>query len=110
MSCSKWKYTEDCDGRPCPGDCDHCSFEPLGTMRELYTEALEALENISFDARRVSDGIAKLWTAIKEEDTGRVAYLALDTQSKMRALKISAADMDEALDDLITKAERSVQK
>ena len=28
MSVSKWRYTEECNGRPCPGDCDHCSFEP----------------------------------------------------------------------------------
>ena len=25
MSVSKWDYApETCDGRPCPGDCDHC--------------------------------------------------------------------------------------
>lgn len=28
MSVSKWRWTEACDGRPCPGDCDHCSFDP----------------------------------------------------------------------------------
>lgn len=28
MSVSKWRYTEACDGRPCCGDCDHCSFNP----------------------------------------------------------------------------------
>lgn len=24
MSVSKWRYTEQCEGRPCPGDCDLC--------------------------------------------------------------------------------------
>lgn len=28
MSCSKWRYTEQCEGRPCPGDCDLCDFDP----------------------------------------------------------------------------------
>ena len=32
MSCSKWRYTEACEGRPCPGDCDCCDFDP-----EIYT-------------------------------------------------------------------------
>lgn len=25
MSVSKWRWTESCDGIPCPGDCDVCS-------------------------------------------------------------------------------------
>jgi hypothetical protein len=24
MSVSKWAWTEDCEGQPCPGDCDLC--------------------------------------------------------------------------------------
>ena len=24
MSCSLWRWTEECDSRPCPGDCDYC--------------------------------------------------------------------------------------
>ena len=24
MSVSLWAYTESCDGKPCPGDCDNC--------------------------------------------------------------------------------------
>lgn len=28
MSCSLWRYTEQCEGRPCPGDCDLCDFDP----------------------------------------------------------------------------------
>ena len=27
MSCSLWRYTEQCEGRPCPGDCDCCEFD-----------------------------------------------------------------------------------
>lgn len=27
MSCSLWRWTEACEGQPCPGDCDLCSFE-----------------------------------------------------------------------------------
>lgn len=28
MSVSLWRYTEDCNGNPCPGDCDLCNKEP----------------------------------------------------------------------------------
>lgn len=28
MSCSKWRWTEECDGQPCVGDCDLCDFYP----------------------------------------------------------------------------------
>ena len=24
MSVSKWRYSEECEGKPCPGDCDEC--------------------------------------------------------------------------------------
>ena len=27
MSCSLWRWTKDCDGKPCPGDCDVCGKE-----------------------------------------------------------------------------------
>lgn len=27
MSCSLWRWTEICDHRPCPGDCDQCGYE-----------------------------------------------------------------------------------
>ena len=36
MSCSKWRYIEACDGRPCPGDCDLCDYDPEDT-EEDYT-------------------------------------------------------------------------
>ena len=28
MSVSLWRYTEQCEGRPCPGDCDCCEYDP----------------------------------------------------------------------------------
>lgn len=28
MSCSLYRYSEKCDGRPCPGDCDLCDYFP----------------------------------------------------------------------------------
>lgn len=31
MSCSKWRWTEECDHRPCPGDCDNCGYEETVT-------------------------------------------------------------------------------
>ena len=42
MSVSKWRYTEECNGRPCPGDCDHCSFEPADLISRA--DAIEAFE------------------------------------------------------------------
>lgn len=27
MSCSLWRWTKKCDGQPCVGDCDMCSFD-----------------------------------------------------------------------------------
>jgi hypothetical protein len=27
MSCSLWRWTEECDHRPCCGDCDRCDYE-----------------------------------------------------------------------------------
>ena len=27
MSVSLWRWTENCEGQPCPGDCDLCSYE-----------------------------------------------------------------------------------
>lgn len=41
MSVSKWRYTEECNGRPCPGDCDCCSFEPGDLISRA--DAIEAV-------------------------------------------------------------------
>ena len=27
MSCSKWRWTPECDSRPCCGDCDNCDYD-----------------------------------------------------------------------------------
>ena len=43
MSVSKWRYTEECNGRPCPGDCDHCSFEPADLISRA--DAIEAVKD-----------------------------------------------------------------
>ena len=40
MSCSLWRWTEECDHRPCPGDCDECSY-PDTEEGEDETEKLE---------------------------------------------------------------------
>ena len=56
MSVSKWRYTEACDGMPCPGDCDHCSFDPeeplTGLGREIPKEELHtvSIDEIKGDA------------------------------------------------------------
>lgn len=36
MSCDKWAWTPICDTRPCPGDCDYCSYEDEYT---IYAES-----------------------------------------------------------------------
>jgi len=28
MSCSLYRYSKKCDGRPCAGDCDFCDYFP----------------------------------------------------------------------------------
>lgn len=34
MSCDLWRWTIDCEGRPCPGDCDVCVYEETYTIYE----------------------------------------------------------------------------
>ena len=34
MSVSKWRYTEECDGEYCCGDCDFCDKEPEESEEE----------------------------------------------------------------------------
>ena len=29
MSGDRWKWSTQCEGMPCIGDCDFCDFEPL---------------------------------------------------------------------------------
>lgn len=28
MSCSLWRWTQECDTHPCVGDCDLCGYHP----------------------------------------------------------------------------------
>lgn len=37
MSCSLWRWTPECDGRFCAGDCDLCSFNDEDEEDEVYT-------------------------------------------------------------------------
>lgn len=39
MSVSKWRYTEECDGDYCPGDCDLCDKEPEESEESEYGDA-----------------------------------------------------------------------
>lgn len=34
MSCSLWRWTEECEGIPCCGDCDLCSLDPEDPYEE----------------------------------------------------------------------------
>ena len=36
MSCSLWRWTEQCEGRLCVGDCDLCDFEPIELKEPMY--------------------------------------------------------------------------
>lgn len=58
MSVSLWNWSKECDYRPCPGDCDHCSYmeedddfmedweeEPYTDMQELDWECYKEVHN-----------------------------------------------------------------
>ena len=75
MSVSKWRYTEECNGRPCPGDCDHCSFEPGDLISRA--DAIEAVKHS---------------TAYMHDDL----YEAI-------SIRIPSAETTGALDDAIAK-------
>lgn len=50
MSVSKWRYTEACDGMPCVGDCDFCSFDPEEPLTGLGREIpKDELHTVSID-------------------------------------------------------------
>ena len=51
MSVSKYKYTESCDGYPCPWDCDLCGKED--DMDDLISRqaAIDALDAIHYTDR-----------------------------------------------------------
>jgi hypothetical protein len=47
MSVSKWRYTENCDGAPCPGDCDECGNEEVKTMDCFVCGGKDTVEYIT---------------------------------------------------------------
>ena len=59
MSVSKWNWSEVCDSRPCPGDCDNCTYEdedeerpPLPEWwRDMEEEVQEALDKLTIVRR-----------------------------------------------------------
>lgn len=76
MSVSKWRYTEECNGRPCPGDCDHCSFEPTDLISRA--DAIEALRGL-FDMRKsrakvIVECFGELLNALPSADTDMSEY------------------------------------
>ena len=86
MSVSKWRYTEECNGRPCPGDCDHCSFEPADLISRadaIDAVAEEWLSEASAESPYVNDyDIDKyrelaedLFSDIPSADAVKVAYI-----------------------------------
>lgn len=58
MSVSKWRYTEECNGRPCPGDCDHCSFEPADLISRA--DAIEAVKGTILKRFNLADWYEEL--------------------------------------------------
>ena len=47
MSVSKWAWTKECEGKPCPGDCDLCSFPHTRGLKPLVYNPVKATERIS---------------------------------------------------------------
>lgn len=46
MSCSLYRYSEKCDGRPCPGDCDLCDYFPDEEEKDIKDIADELFGRI----------------------------------------------------------------
>lgn len=44
MSCDKWRWTPECDGRLCIGDCDYCGYEETVTG-----DTYSAIQTLSMD-------------------------------------------------------------
>ena len=43
MSCSLWRWAEECDTHECVGDCDNCSYNQEDED-EIYTIHAESLK------------------------------------------------------------------
>ena len=54
MSVSLWDYSpEKCDGRPCVGDCDFCSYEPVESkVKKCFDIPKEVAEMLLEDTER----------------------------------------------------------
>lgn len=73
MSCSKWRWTEACDGRPCPGDCDLCRYFPEGEAvdhvrenTERWVISIEAPSGFKFGASFICFRYVDITDAVRE--------------------------------------------
>ena len=102
MSVSKWRYTEECNGRPCPGDCDHCSFELADLISRA--DAVKAIRKCKFDSDMPSDwyrGMECAWKnkfvnaekrteELYDETMGKVANECKTCKERLQNLRPSA--------------------
>jgi len=73
MSVFRWRYTEECEGRYCCGDCDKCDKEdePVDDLisRQAAIEALENAGMTNYQATGNFYGIVNALTVIKNMPT-----------------------------------------
>ena len=76
MSVSKWAWTEACNGKPCPGDCDYCILKDE-YMADDYKSRYEAAVRI-IDIQQ--DTISKYQHVFKlqEEELKKLRKLCLE--------------------------------
>ena len=73
MSVSKWRWTEACNGIPCPGDCDLCDFDPEDTDPEYDYTVTTNTDRIQAQPMKWQELISKAtdlqiaWETIPEE-------------------------------------------
>lgn len=73
MFCSKWRWTEACDGRPCPGDCDLCGYFPeeevadhIRENTERWVLCIEAPSGLKFGASFICFRNVDITDAVRE--------------------------------------------
>lgn len=75
MSTDKWRYTEECEGRSCVGDCDYCDFETdtaadeitkLAHDAKLVNGLLEHPDTVD-NLRRTERAERELWAELRKE-------------------------------------------
>jgi len=82
ISASLYRYTDDCEGQPCPGDCDECSRnteDETDVTKTPYAEWLEGLIEAIVDYKPDSIGVAM------SQDNGEyvmTAYYHADAHDK----------------------------